>query len=80
MNRRMRNRMYGGVRGRRGQPRPLLDTVVSTMTRSNSAGRMAVVCTAVSMVALSSSSTPASPMAVRKRPIWVESQGSVGVY
>ena len=25
MNRRMRNRMYGGVRGRRGQPRPLLD-------------------------------------------------------
>jgi hypothetical protein len=25
MNRRMRNRTYGGVRGRRGQPRPLLD-------------------------------------------------------
>jgi hypothetical protein len=25
MNRRMRNRMYGGVRGRRGQSRPLLD-------------------------------------------------------
>ena len=25
MNRRMRNRTYGGVRGRRGQPRLLLD-------------------------------------------------------
>ncbi len=25
MNRRMRNRTYGGVRGRRGQLRPLLD-------------------------------------------------------
>ena len=29
MNRRMRNRMYGGVRGRRGQPRPLLDLAYS---------------------------------------------------
>ena len=54
-------------------------TVVSTMTRSNSAGRTAWVCTAVSMVAFSSSSTPASPMAVRKRPIWVASQGSLGL-
>ena len=53
-------------------------TVVSTMTRSNSAGRTALVCTAVSMVALSSCSRPASPMAARKRPIWVASQGSVG--
>ena len=57
----------------------LLDGGVDKMTRSNSAGRMALVCTAVSMVALSSSSTPASPMAERKRPIWVASQGSVGV-
>jgi len=28
MNRRMRNRMYGGVRGRRGRPRLLLDLVL----------------------------------------------------
>lgn len=28
MNRRMRNRMYGGVRGRRGQSRPLLDVLL----------------------------------------------------
>ncbi len=39
---------------------------------------MALMWTAVSMVALSNSSMPASPMALRKRPIWVASQGSLG--
>ena len=54
-------------------------TVVSTITRSNSAGQMAFIWTAASIVALSNSSTPASPIALRKRPICVASQGSFGV-
>lgn len=49
-------------------------TVVSTVTRSNSAGRIALEDTAVSMVALSSSSTSASPMMGRKRLICVASR------
>ncbi|AAW73393.1 NagN [Xanthomonas oryzae pv. oryzae KACC 10331] len=53
-------------------------TMVSTISRSNSAGTMALEDTAVSMVALSSSSTPASPMAARKRPTCVASQGRRG--
>ena len=49
-------------------------TVVSTITRSNSAGWIALEATAMSMVAFRSSSTPASPITERKRPIWVTPQ------
>jgi hypothetical protein len=53
-------------------------TVLSTMTCSSSLRRTALVSTAVSIVALSSSSTAASPMVLGKRPSWVASHGSRG--
>ena len=53
-------------------------TVASTMMRANSEGLTALQRTAVSMVALRIASIPASPIIVRKRPIWVGSHGRRG--
>ena len=53
-------------------------TVESTITRSSSTGLMALISTAVSMVALSNCSKPSSPSRRRKRPIWVASHGRRG--
>jgi len=51
-------------------------TVESTITRSNSAGLIAFMPTAASIVVFSNGSTPASPSTRRKHPICVASHGS----
>jgi hypothetical protein len=61
-----------------GKPMAFTWTVESTTTRSNSLADTAPLLAAVSMVALSNSSTPASPMARRNRPIRVGSHGGLG--
>ena len=44
MNRRMRNRTYGGVRGRRGQLRPLLDAGISAFATISEREHQTIKC------------------------------------